>query len=123
MTRIGGGLFASKPTREGESVLWSVRANRQQGSRRAVGGRFHLTTERLVFTPHLLDAALGGRPWVAERSEIVRISKEPRDASKLLGGGLRGRLRIEIQEEPPKFFVVNELNEVINRLRESGAAN
>jgi hypothetical protein len=119
VSRIGGWWLQSEETREGESVLFSINANRKQGGR-GVGGQLHVTTERLVFTPHLLDAAFRGETWVGKRSEIVRITKESPGLGDRFAGGRRARLRIELRSEPPQLFVVNKLDEVITRLRAAG---
>ena len=119
MSRIGGWWLRSEETREGETVLFSINANRKQGGR-GVGGRLHVTTERLVFTPHLLDAAFWGETWIGKRSEVVQITKEPPGPGDTFAGGMRARLRIELRGEPPQLFVVNKLDEVIQRLRAAG---
>jgi hypothetical protein len=120
VARIGGWWLRSEEARPGESVLLSVNGSRQQGGWRGVGGRLHLTTERLIFTPHLIEAALRGRTWAAEQSDIVRIAVEPIDLGQPFAGGFRERLRVELRGQPPEFFAVNRLDDVIKRLREAG---
>jgi hypothetical protein len=117
-TFIGGGVFTRVTTLQGETSVAALRANRCQGGRRTVGGRLHITSNRLIFTPHLLDAALGGVTWILDRTDVVDVSAEPRDGGALLGGGLRERLRIEAHGQEPELFVVNRLDQVLRTLRE-----
>ena len=54
-----------------EHWLAHVAANRTQG-KRAVGGGLHVTNHRLLFSPNLIDARLGGKPWSCALADIVR---------------------------------------------------
>jgi hypothetical protein len=107
----------------GESVTWSRRANRFQGSR-GVGGRLVLTDRRLVFSPHRFDAALAGSVWQAAFDQVSSVGIEPRGSAHkaLFGGGLRKRLRVRTGDGGEELFVVNKLDQVLESLAEAGLA-
>jgi hypothetical protein len=106
---------------QGETVTWSRRANRFQGSR-AVGGRLALTDRRLMFAPHRFDAALVGKRWEARLDEIRTIGIEPRGSGVkgLFGGGMRKRLRVRTARGDEEHFLVNKLDQVLESLEEAG---
>jgi hypothetical protein len=113
--RLGGGLLASIDASPGEQVRMSWRANRTQHSRRAVGGKLMVTTHRMVFLPHRLDAITGGQVWCAALAECQAAGVEPKGGDRYggdrYGGGLRDRLRIDT-DSGPQLFVVNTLDQV-----------
>ena len=82
-------------------------ANRSQG-KRAVGGGLHLTTQRLLFSPNVIDARLGGKPWSCALSEIASVGIERGRFSllELFSGGLRDRLRVDLHDGRRERFVV-----------------
>jgi hypothetical protein len=106
---------------QGETLTWSRRANRFQGSR-AVGGRLALTDRRLMFAPHRFDAALVGKPWEARLDEVRTAGIEPRGSSVkgLFGGGMRKRLRIRTAAGEEEHFLVNKLDQVLESLDDAG---
>jgi hypothetical protein len=106
---------------QGETLTWSRRANRFQGSR-AVGGRLAITDRRLMFAPHRFDAALVGKRWEARLDEIRTAGIEPRGSSVkgLFGGGMRKRLRIRTSAGEEEHFLVNKIDQVLESLEESG---
>jgi hypothetical protein len=105
----------------GETVTWSRRANRFQGSR-GVGGRLVLTDRRLLFAPHRFDAALAGSWWEAELDQVSSVGVERRGSAHkaLLGGGLRRRLRVQTEAGEDELFLVNKLDQVLESLTEAG---
>src|SRR5665647_1413536 len=89
--------FGPPPELLPDERWWSyAAANRAQG-KRAVGGRLHVTTQRLLFLPNVIDARLGGKPWSCALAEVGNVCVEPgRFAlTELFSGGLRDRLRID----------------------------
>jgi hypothetical protein len=112
MKRLGGGWLAAEPMLEGEEPLASWSANRTQSAKRAVGGKLWVTTHRVVFLPHRLDAATGGQKWVAQRSEIAGIGRQAAGGDTL-GGGLRDRLQLTLTNGDRQLFVVNRLERVV----------
>lgn len=117
MPKLDAWWLKGHDARPGERMLWSARANRTQGAR-AVGGVLFLTSERLLFAPHLLDAALGGKPCAIELASVVAVDKHRKGANPL-GGGMRDRLRVTSADGSEEMFVVNRLDAVIERLREA----
>lgn len=93
-------------------------ANRSQG-KRAVGGGLHFTTERVLFCPNAVDARLGGRAWSCAIAEVAAVGVEPARYSllELFSGGLRARLRIDVEQRGPEFFVVSSPAQVAAELQ------
>jgi hypothetical protein len=112
---IGGWWLRREALHPGEICVAHWNVNRTQGSRRSVGGRLFLTSQRLVFLPHLLDATLGGASWVSDRSSIVSLAKEPRGRERL-AGGLRERLKLVLSNGEQELFVVRDVDRVIEEL-------
>jgi hypothetical protein len=121
MPKIGAWWLKSQEAEPGEEVRWTKLANRTQGSR-SVGGKLFLTDRRIVFTPHLIDAALAGKGWAAPLDSIADVGvQEPGTGrGKALGGGARKRLRIALRDGSDELFVANKLDEeVLPRLQEA----
>ena len=114
--RLGGGWLAAEPLLEGEEPLASWGVNRTQSAKRAVGGKLWVTTHRVVFLPHRLDAATGGQKWMAHRSEVAEVGRQAA-GSDTLGGGLRARLQLTLTGGDRQLFVVNKLDQVVTDLR------
>lgn len=100
---------------------WEYRANHTQGRFRAVGGRLRLSGGLLEFRPHGFDKALAGRQWSAELARIRAVGAEPRTWNPL-DGGLRERLRVELDDGSVELFVVNRLGEVRERIESAVTA-
>lgn len=100
---------------EGEHVVDAWLANRTQNQARAVGGRLTLTNQRLVFTPHALELALGGRHWESPLDLIRNVSISPhrRVMAELFSGGWRRRLAIESVDDSVELYVVNRAEELV----------
>ena len=113
--QLGGGLFAAVPLQAGEQELARFNVNYTQSARRAVGGRLFVSTQRLVFCPHRLDAATGGETWALPRSAVTQVGVRPKGGDTF-GGGLRDRLAIGVAEGSELLFVVNRLPSVAAEL-------
>lgn len=117
----------SQRRRDGEQVLKSFKANRTQSEGRAVGGKLFLTDQRLLFEPGSVDSKTGGEKVSIELNTIEKVSKESSGGrglkDSLFGGGLRDRLRIDINDQNTELFVVSNLSTVrdeINTIVEGG---
>jgi hypothetical protein len=99
---------------QNELLVTSFRANHTQG-RRAVGGSLHLTTQRVVFRPHIIDRATGGTTWEAPLSAITDVSVAPKGGGGNFDGSLRDRLAISTGLDT-SLFVVNKLPDVIAKI-------
>ncbi|MGC5258063.1 hypothetical protein ACPXCG_17095 [Gordonia sp. DT218] len=108
--KIGGGWLASVEALPDERILLKYASNHTQSRRRAVGGRLFVTSDRIVFLPHRLDALTGGRQWAAMVEQVVRVSVEPKGGDTF-GGGLRDRLRVDT-DTGCALFVVNKVAQV-----------
>lgn len=97
-----------------EELLSSRFANHSQG-RVARGGRLLLTSERLLFHPHLFDRLLGGRDLDLQRADVVDVDVAPRTGGRF-DGGRRHRLRIRLRDGSVELFVVNDVKDVVEEL-------
>jgi len=102
-----------------ETPIAEWRANRTQGSVRAVGGRLALYVDRLEFRPHKFDRATGGGEWTAELGRIRSVGKQARGFNPL-NGSLRERLRVETTRGGTELFVVSPLSELTKPKDERG---
>lgn len=115
------GIWVGKPElAESETVRWQCPANRTQSARRAVGGRLHLTGARLVFEPNRMDAVTGGARWSAPLASVRAVGVQRPDGSAF-SGGLRSRLRIDLDGGAVKLFVVSHLDDVVQTLGQAAA--
>ena len=114
------GWWVAKPTLGGvEKIEASWGAGRQQTATRQVGGRLTLTNQRLVFVPNRFDALTGGRRWSVFLTQVREVGDIPRAMTVPMGGRAaqyRRRLRIEQTTGVVDAFVVNHLNDVIDRI-------
>jgi hypothetical protein len=101
----------------GETWEASHAANRAQGGR-AVGGGLHFTNRRALFTPNVIDSALGGEAWSCSLDDIVAVSvAPPRFAvAEVFSGGLRSRLRLELRSGDANLFVIASPANVVAKL-------
>lgn len=114
MAKIGSWWLKSVQAEPQEQVLWSQGANRIQPSGRAVGGKLFLTDRRLVFCPHWVDGATGGKTWEVSLATVAAVGTAEKR-------GRRERLRIELADGDEQLFVVNRVAEVVSRLEAAGA--
>lgn len=113
-------LVGSPNLRPGEEILWRRNANYEQAALRYLGGKLFLTDRRLIFLPHRLDEATGGRSWACELTDISAVGVEPAQLSAPffgLAARMRRRLRVEMRSGQNEFFVVNRVNEAVERIR------
>jgi hypothetical protein len=103
---------------DGEAWIFHLVANRAQG-KRAVAGGLHLTTQRLLFTPSVVEARLGGKPWSCASSEIASVGVQPgrRSLLEMFSGGREDRLRIDLTGGTQQLFVVRDPARVAEDLR------
>jgi hypothetical protein len=113
MTKIGSWWLKGVEAEPDEQVVWSQGANRIQPSGRAVGGKLFLTDRRLVFCPHWVDGATGGKTWEVSLTGVAAVGTAPKGGKR---GGLRERLRLELTDGAEELFVVNHLADVVSRL-------
>jgi hypothetical protein len=106
-------MIAELDLRPGEVVTRTVGANRSQG-RRAVGGKVHVTNQRVAFVPHGFDKSLGGELWEVPLGQVVSIDVGPR-GKNWFDGSIRRRLRI-ITSTSTEYFVVNRVAAVASEL-------
>jgi hypothetical protein len=111
---------SSYERRKGEQILRTFKANRTQSEGRAVGGKLYLTNQRLLFEPGSVDSQIGSEEISIELTAIESVSKESRGGKgwkdTIFGGGLRNRLRIDVNENATELFVVSDLSTVIDEI-------
>ncbi|HWH15209.1 MAG TPA: hypothetical protein VNT51_10720 [Miltoncostaeaceae bacterium] len=80
-----------------EKVRWNGGADLQNGwwGRH---GTLHLTDDRLVFVPTLLDGVLGGRRHEMRLEHIRQVERWPEDPTEIPRGGRRPRMLIHTDE-------------------------
>lgn len=110
----------SQRRRNGERILKSFDANRTQSEGRAVGGKLFLTNQRLLFEPGSIDSKTGGEKVTIELDAVEKVSKESRGGRSLkdtfFGGGLRNRLRIDVNDQTTELLVVSNLSTVLDEI-------
>lgn len=101
----------------GESVLWSVLANRTQG-RSSVGGKLFVTSQRVCFVAHRLDHALRRSPDVLiPHEDIADVGIAPPSSTMTFNGSMRARVRVDLGDGESEYFVVNHQSDVCDALR------
>lgn len=100
---------------QGETLSWERRANHAVGMR-AIGGKLHLTSRRLVFEPHGFDKATGGADWQRSLDNVTGAGAAPRQLTGLFNGGLRKRLQIDLRDGSSELFVIGDLDEVVEEI-------
>lgn len=100
MGSIGSFIVRGPPARAGETVREAFPANHLRDEGRPLGGKLYLTTERVVFAPHLLDAWLGGAAWSVDLEAILVVATTPGEASSA-----PDRLRLDTEEGTETFIV------------------
>jgi hypothetical protein len=115
VAKIGSWWLRSVEAESDERVSWSQLANRVQSSHRAIGGKLFLTDRRLVFCPHWVDAATGGKTWSVPLADVAGVGITPKGGDRF-AGGLRDRLRIELADGGHQLFVIKRLDDVVTRL-------
>ena len=100
--------------RPNERELATYRANRSQGLR-AVGGHLLLTDQRVVFYPHGLDRATGGKGWECELSSLSIVCMSARGFNPF-NGSLRPRLQID-GNGVTEYFVVNNGFAIVDEIK------
>lgn len=93
-----------------ERPSWKVRANYWTGWR-AVGGWLSLGDGDLVFRPHALDRALGGRGFRTSLRDIVSIEVERR------GAVVRRRMFVRTGDGIESAFLVPRVDERAEDIR------
>jgi len=104
MAKIGSWWLKSVAAEPAEEVVWSQAANRLKDSGRAVGGKLFLTDRRLIFCPHWVDAATGGRPWQVPLERLAAIGTIPQGSP---GGWIRDRLAIDLADASASSSIVS----------------
>ena len=102
--------FGPPPTlADNEHWLLNLAANRTQG-KRAVGGGLHVTNERVLFCPNVIDARLGGKAWSCQRVEItsIGIARGRFSLLEMFSGGLTDRLRFDLVDGEQELFVIKD---------------
>src|SRR5262245_59639494 len=105
----------AKPAfRPNEHELATYPANRSQGFR-AVGGHLLLTDQRVVFYPHGLDSATGGKGWECELASVSIVCMTARGFNPF-NGSLRPRLQIDANGVS-EYFVVNKGFAIVDEIK------
>lgn len=80
-----------------------------------------ITDKRLLFSPHHLDAALGGEKLAVPLEAIEEVGIESPGTNgikdRLWGGGARSRLRINLSDGSTELFVMNGVSNAAEYLK------
>lgn len=90
---------------DGERELRSWLANHSVGWR-AVGGKLVATDRRLIFSPNIMDARMGGRTWSLPLEQMAQLgTRSP--TFHPFNGGMMTRLKITTRDGGEHLFVVS----------------
>jgi hypothetical protein len=109
-------IWFKHPTlKGGETVQLAYPANYTQNQWRAVGGKLFITTQRVIFLPHVFDDLLGGKSIELSLESIVDLFVRERSLSfkELFSGGLVDRLGIRLNNGQEFLFVVWHVQETM----------
>jgi hypothetical protein len=105
---------ATPTLRPDERELATYPANRSQGFR-ALGGHLLLTDQRVVFYPHAVDRATGGKSWECELASISDVRMSARGFNPF-NGSLMPRLQIDANGAT-EYFVVRNGFEIVDAIK------
>ena len=98
-----------------------IKANYSQSEGRAVGGKLAFGDESLVFEPRKLDELTGGENIEIAYDDIREVGEKGRFEEglkdSLYGGGIKKRLSIETTGGEEFWFVVSNLDDVIESVQ------
>ena len=121
MASIGSWWVKGFGRRPDEEVIGGFYANHLRRDDRPLGGKLYVTNERLLFCPHLLDALLGGSRTMIPVATVVAADRfDPSTAAEeddVVGGGTQERLRLRLHDAGDEYFVVNDLDGVLDATR------
>ncbi len=99
---------------DGESVRETWHCNHAEHRRIARGGRLFLTTRRIAFRPHSLDARLGATDVDVNLDDVRAVGTEPGDSllralgrplDAFLAGGFESRVQVTTDRRTVRFVV------------------
>jgi hypothetical protein len=107
-----GFYFREPELWEGETVVHRYRAN-WAPKVRAIGGELFLTSQRVMFVPHRVDALFGAKDWSYRREEIAQFEMAPKHLSGRQMGVL-DRIRLTTRSDREQVLVVKHLDSVLS---------
>ena len=122
MADIGSWWVAGHESQSDEDVVSAYYVNYLRPAKRPLGGKLYLTTHRILFCPHLIDAVFGGEKLAIAHEDVERVRKIDRDDPSLAdddeGGGSAERLRLECADGSHASFIVSDLDATVAEIRE-----
>jgi len=125
MATIGSWWVSSHEARPDEEVLASYHVNHVPTASRPIGGKLYRTNERLLFSPHLLDAWLGGERVGIELTAIEAVEKlegvtDP-DAGDEANepGATTDRVHLICGDDSTHTFIVDDVEATLEEIREA----
>jgi hypothetical protein len=110
-------LVSSPSLSDGETVRWSLSANRAERWWYASGGKLFVTDRRILFQPNRLDSLFGKQTWECPLSRVKKIEGVDRSGTEALAGGSRRRLAIGTPEGV-ELFVVRDSSRTALKLKD-----
>ena len=126
MARLGNWWVSKHEALPGESVQHAYNVNYLRQTGRPLGGKLYLTDRRLLFSPHKLDAVLGGERTTIELDSVVDVSTLERGTGpEDEPGRSADRLLVECADDSTHSFVVGKpetvADEIVTAITERGA--
>ena len=117
MARLGNWWVSKHEALPGESVQHAYNVNYLRQTGRPLGGKLYLTDRRLLFSPHKLDAVLGGERATIELDSIVDVSTLERGTGpEDEPGRSADRLLVECADDSRHSFVVGKPETVADEI-------
>lgn len=123
MADIGSWWVAGHESQPDETVVSAYYVNYLRPEKRPLGGKLYLTTHRILFCPHLIDAVFGGERLAIAHEDVERVRKIERGDPSLAdddeGGGSAERLRLERVDGSHASFILTDLDAAVEEMRDS----
>lgn len=116
MGRIGSWYLKRVPAEPNEEVIASYSANFLRQDARPLGGKLYVTTNRVIFTPHLIDALLSGERYEIALGDVLEVKSHRPTGTDRYGAGKKERLLVRTTTDEEAAFIVNKLEAAVERI-------
>ncbi|MGM0606335.1 MAG: GRAM domain-containing protein [Halobacteriota archaeon] len=113
MGDIGAWWVANHTALPDESLTASFYCNYLRPQGRPLGGKLYVTDMRVLFSPHLLDAVLGGDAFDIDLESVDRVTDAPISDRQ---EGAEKALAIVLADGTRESFVISDLQTAIEEL-------
>lgn len=116
MGSIGSWYLKGIPARTNETVQAGFSANYLRKNKRPLGGKLYVTSERVIFTCHRIDAFFDGESFERDLGEIVAVGQMRADSDDGYAGGGEPRLRMVDLNGEEGIFIVHKLPKAVSTI-------